>query len=487
MSVKIFPALALLVGHALAVPSPSIKIGRASAQAFASTSDLAYKLSAVDAPVSGAGNPGSASQWSLRIDDTTAGYKQTITGFGGSVTDATVTVINALPSDQRSQLLRELLASDGANFSLLRHTIAASDLSGPPAYTYDDNSNNADPNLDNFDLGDRGEAMAELLTEMKGIRSDITIFGSPWSAPGWMKQNRVLTGDATDNWLDSQYYSQYAQYFVKYLQAYEGLGVTIDAITIQNEPLNNQGNGHVTMYQSADEATMVTQDYIGPALRAANLNTQIWAYDHNTDTPSYPQEVIDGAGEYVGATAWHCYASDLNWTVLSDFHNANPDKSQYMTECWTSPQTSWYQSSRNTIGPLQNWAEGSLMWTLGTWTEASDGTFGPYIEGGCSTCRGLFIVDQNAGTYEYTVDYYMLAQFSKYIPKGATILSGSGSYSYDGYSGIQSVASKNPDGTRTVVVENTFGNDIYLTLNTTGGEQWSGNLLANSVTTWILP
>ncbi|KAI0173087.1 glycoside hydrolase family 30 protein [Hypoxylon sp. FL1284] len=463
----LFSVLAVLACQAVAAHPPSIKATRASAQAYASTSDLTHKLTAVDAPVSGSGSPGDASQWSLSIDDSNAGYKQTIKGFGGSVTDATVTVINALASDQRSQLLRELLTDDGANFSLLRHTIAASDLSGPPAYTYDDSNNGADSNLDNFNLGDRGEAMAKLLAEMKSVRSDITVFGSPWSAPGWMKLNRMLTGNATDNQLDSQYYSQYAQYFVKYLQAYAELGITMDAITIQNEPLNSQGNGHVTMYQSADEATSVTHDHIGPALRGANLDTQIWAYDHNTDTPSYPQEVIDGAGD--------------------DFHNANPDKSQYMTECWTSPQTSWYQSSKNTVGPLQNWAEGSLMWTLGTWTEASDGTFGPYIEGGCSTCRGLFIVDKDTGTYEYTVDYYMLAQFSKYIPKGATILEGSGSYSYDGYSGVQSVASKNPDGTRTVVVENTFGNDVYLTLNTTSGEQWSGNLLANSVTTWILP
>ncbi|OTA99751.1 glycoside hydrolase family 30 protein [Hypoxylon sp. CI-4A] len=481
----LFGALTLLVGHALGAPSPLS--ARASAQAYTSTSDSSKKLSSVDAPVSGAGNPGDASTWSLSIDDSEAGHKQTVTGFGGSVTDATVTVINALSSDQRSQLLKELVTSDGANLNLLRHTIAASDLSGPPAYTYDDNNGDADTDLGGFNLGDRGTDMANLLKDLKGINSDITILGSPWSAPGWMKVNRVLTGNADNNWLDSQYYSQYAQYFVKYLQAYADLGVTIDAITLQNEPLNNQGNGHVTMYQTADEAASVTNDYIGPALRDANLDTQIWAYDHNTDTPSYPQTVIDGAGDYVQATAWHCYAGDLDWTVLSDFHTKNQDKAQYMTECWTSPSTSWYQSSKNTVGPLQNWAQGSLMWTLGTWTEASDGTFGPYIDGGCSTCRGLFIVDKDAGTYEYTIDYYMLAQYSKYIPKGATILDGSGSHSYDGYSGIQSVASKNPDGTRTVVVENTLGNDVYLTVNTTSGEQWSGNLLANSVTTWILP
>ncbi|KAI1076848.1 glycoside hydrolase family 30 protein [Whalleya microplaca] len=484
----LFAIFTLLVGHAVCVVAESnIAARQTSTQAFCSSSDLKYKLSKVDAPVFGSGTPGNSSTWSLSIDDTSEGHKQTVTGFGGSVTDATVTVVNALPDDKRSQLLRELLTSDGANFSLLRHTIASSDLSGPPAYTYDDSDGSADVDLDNFALGDRGTAMAEMLAEMKRIKLDLTIVGSSWSAPGWMKVNRVLTGNADNNWLDSQYYEAYAQYFVHYLQKYAENGAIIDAITIQNEPLNNQGNGHVTMYQSADEAAQVTRDHVGPALHEAGLQTEIWAYDHNTDEPSYPQTVIDAASEFVQATAWHCYADNVDWSVLSDFKNKNPDKPQYMTECWTSPDTQWYQSSKNTVGPMQNWAQGSMMWTLGTWTQASDGTFGPYISGGCSSCRGLFVVDKDAGTYEYTVDYYMLAQFSRFIPKGAIILNGTGSYSYEGYQGIQSVASANPDGTRTVVIENTFGNDVYVTVDTKSGETWRGNIIANSVTTWILP
>lgn len=297
-----------------------------------------------------------------------------------------------------------------------------------------------------------------------------------------------LTGNADGNWLDSQYYSNYADYFVQYLQAYADLGVAVDAITIQNEPLNNQGGGHVTMAQSAEEAGRVTQEFVGPALRAAGGldNVEIWAYDHNTDEPSYPQTVVDAAGEYVQAAAWHCYQTDVDWSVISAFKEANSDKKNHMTECWTSHSTPWYQSSRNTVGPLQNWVEASGMWTLGTWTRSGD-TYGPYIPGGCGTCRGLFVVDEAAGTYEYTVDYYVLAQFSKFIPKGATILSGTGSYSYEGYTGIQSVASLNPDGTRTVVIENTFGNDVQITLETSSGETWNGNVFANSVVTWILP
>ncbi|KAI1497953.1 putative beta-1,6-glucanase Neg1 [Biscogniauxia marginata] len=481
----LFTVLTLMAGQALSAPS-DMKTRQASAQAFASSSDLTYKLTEIDAPVTGTGTPGD-SVWNLTIDDTSEGHKQTISGFGGTVTDATVTVINALPADARSKLLRELLTTDGANFNLLRHNIGASDLSAPPAYTYDDNNGEADTSLGGFGLGDRGEALADLLAEMKGIQPEAVYLGSPWSAPGWMKLNRALIGNADDNSLDPQYYSQYAQLFVKYLQAFADHGVQVDAITLQNEPLNTQGGGHITMLQEADEAAQLTQDYVGPALREAGFSTEIWAYDHNTDTPSYPQTVIDRAGQYVPAAAWHCYAGNLDWTVLTDFKNANPDKAQFMTECWTSHQTSWYQSSKNTVGPLQNWAQGSMMWTLGTWTKAADDTYGPYLPGGCGTCRGLFVVDQSAGTYEYTVDYYMLAQYSKFIPKGATILSGTGSYSYDGYQGIQSVASLNPDGTRTVVIENTFGNDVYVTVDAKSGEQWSGNVPAESVVTWILP
>lgn len=184
--------LALLAAsQTLALPSASTVKSRAAAPAaYVTTSDLSHKLSSAAAPISGRGTGGS-STWDLTIDDTASGRKQTIIGFGGSVTDATVTVMNALSADKQSQLIRELLTQDGADFSFLRHTIASSDLSGPPAYTYDDSSGKADPNMQNFNLGDRGTAMAKMLATMRSVKSSLTILGSPWSAPGWMKLNRV--------------------------------------------------------------------------------------------------------------------------------------------------------------------------------------------------------------------------------------------------------------------------------------------------------
>lgn len=196
---------------------------------------------------------------------------------------------------------------------------------------------------------------------------------------------------------------------------------------------------------------------------------------------SYPQTVINTASDYVDTVAWHCYATNVNWTTLTEFHDTNPNVNQYMTECWTPASGSWNQAADFTMGPLQNWASGVAAWTLGT--NSDDG---PHLSsGGCDTCQGLVTV--NGGDYTFNTAYYMMAQFSKFMPPGAIVLDGTGSYTYSGGTGVQSVASLNPDGTRTVVIENTFGNDVYVTVTTESGETWSGNVPETSVTTWILP
>lgn len=472
--------LALIAGQVLVSQAlPGLSRRATTPAAFASSSDGKYQLSSYTAPVQGPGDPGSiTSTWSLTVDDTSTGHKQTVNGFGAAITDATVVNFNALSSNTRSRLLNDLFSADGLDFSLIRHTIAASDLSAT-VYSYDDSSS-PDTNLANFGLGDNGTAMAGLISDIKGVQSGLTLLGSVWSPPGWMKLNGVMSGTTDQNNLNHDYADQWAQYFVKYIQAFNAAGANVDAVTIQNEPLNSQ-SGYPTMYVDANEAAGLIQNNLGPALSGAGLNTQIWAYDHNTDQPDYPATVISGAGQYVNNVAWHCYANPVDWGVLTDFHNSHSGVTQYMTECWTSPQTGWNQAADFTMGPLQNWASGAIAWTLGT-----DSSYNPHLNGGCSTCRGLVEVDAGSDSYTPQIDYYMLGQFSKFIPKGATILNGTGSYDY-GNGKIESTASLNPDGTRSVVIENTFTNDVYLTLTTGSGETWSGPLLAQSVVTWLLP
>lgn len=131
---------------------------------------------------------------------------------------------------------------------------------------------------------------------------------------------------------------------------------------------------------------------------------------------------------------------------------------------------------------MQNYASGAMAWTLG-----SDTSYGPHLAGGCSTCRGLVEVDTSAGTYSLTIDYYIMAQFSRFVGKGATALNTTGSYDYGNGQKIEAQAFLNSDGSRVLVVENGFDNDVYLTTTFGSGDQWSGPLYAQSVTTWTLP
>lgn len=164
----------------------------------------------------------------------------------------------------------------------MRHTIGASDLSSY-VYSYD-NVTAADTSLSHFSLGTAGTAMLTVLEQIKAYKSSTKILGSMWSPPGWMKLNNQQSGTASaQNVLNPTYETSYAQYFVDYIQAFAKKNVTVDAITIQNEPLNN-ASGFPTMYMTAANQTSLIEKYVGPALAKAGLKTAIWAYDHNTGT-----------------------------------------------------------------------------------------------------------------------------------------------------------------------------------------------------------
>lgn len=260
---------------------------RATASSYVTSSDGAYNLSSYAAPVIEIDGKHHKSTWSLKVDDTSSGHKQQIVGFGAAVTDATVSVFSALSGSQRSALFTDLFTTNGeeaVGMSLMRHTIGASDLSSYE-YSYDQTPNNIppDPNLSNFTLEEPGHAMVNLIAEFQKYNPNLKLLGSVWSPPGWMKNNHVQDGNGTDNTFNMEWAGAYADYFVKYIQAFGRKQVQVNAITVQNEPLNSNP-GYPTMYLPANESTSIIQNHVGPSLKRAGLNTEVWAYDHNTGT-----------------------------------------------------------------------------------------------------------------------------------------------------------------------------------------------------------
>lgn len=259
------------------------------------------------------------------VDSTANGAQQEMLGFGHAFTDSTVEVFNQLEPELLDQLMSELFGQDGNNMGFMRHTIGSSDLSGVQ-YSYDDNGlsfndRQPDPTLSKFDLRIYGSRMAKLLAKMGTYKGDVFLYGAPWSYPGWMKNNGLFIapseGDghfSLTNSLNPNFYGQAIQYLIDYVDAFKAQGVTINGLSLQNEPLNYQG-GYPTMFLAAADAAKMLQQGLGAAMHQRGV--KILAYDHNTDQPDYPAQVIQGAPGYVDAAAWHCYQSPVaDYTVL---------------------------------------------------------------------------------------------------------------------------------------------------------------------------
>ncbi len=179
---------------------------------------------------------GTTANSNANIDiDTTQTY-QTIDGFGFTLTGGSAFVINQLNATDKANLLKELFGNDANSIgiSYLRLSIGASDLNAS-VFSYDDlASGHTDMNLDSFSLSKDTVDLIPILKQILAINPSIKIIAAPWSAPVWMKDNGSSIGGS----LQTQYYDVYAKYFIKYIQAMQANGITIDAVTPQNEPLN---------------------------------------------------------------------------------------------------------------------------------------------------------------------------------------------------------------------------------------------------------
>ena len=321
---------------------------------------------------------------------------QTIDGFGYTLTGGSAQVINQLNSQKRQELLKELFGSDANSIAIsyLRISIGASDLNATP-FTYDDlPSGQIDVNLDNFSLAPDKTDLIPMLKEIVAINPNIKIMATPWSPPVWMKDNNGFIGGS----LKPEYYAVYAKYFVKYIQTMKAEGITIDAVTPQNEPLH-PGNNPSMLMLALQQAEFI-KNHLGPAFKAANLSTKIVAYDHNCNKPEYPIAVLNdpGANPYVDGSAFHLYEGDIS--ALSTVHNAFPNKNIYFTEQYTASTGSFdgdlkWHVKNVIIGSMRNWSRTALEWNL-----ANNASFGPNTPGGCTTCKGALTINSSDSFYQ---------------------------------------------------------------------------------------
>lgn len=376
---------------------------------------------------------------------------QTIEGFGGAFTDAAAITFSKLPREKQQEFLTACFDPEKGNaYTLCRTTIHSCDYSDEQ-YTYAQAP--GDKELKHFTIEhDRKHRLGFIKRALKAADGNIKIYASPWSPPAWMKTNNEMLHGGK---LKPEYFQTWADYFVKYVNAYQKEGIPIWGLTVQNEPMA------VQVWESciftAEEERDFVRDYLGPTLHKNGLSdVKLMIWDHNRGIMYQRAEVVyddPEASKYVWGTAFHWYVGD-HFDNVRMVHDAFPDKRLIYTEAGMSGDwETGRRLARNMIIDLNNWTNGWTYWNL-----LLDENRGPRHAGGTGG-TSIVTADTRTGELTFNPPYYYFGHFSRFIRPGAQRIACTSNND-----DFLATAFVNPDGKVAVVILNLKDNEQFFQL-----------------------
>ena len=345
------------------------------------------------------------------IDLDAAVDRQTFRGLGGSFAEASCFTLMRMPEERRKLAFEMLFGKTGLRLSVGRIHCAASDYS-LHLYSYD--SVPGDVDLKCFSIDDDRAWVLPALREALKVNPSIFFFSSPWSAPGWMKENGTLCGSR----LKPDMFDVYANYVVRFLKAYRDEGIVISAHTPQNEVGAEQNFNSPTLLMPAeDEAKFVLA--LKPKIDAAGLKTKIWIHDFNYDKTNHVDAVLSTPGicEAISGIAWHSYRGDPE--IVKRYRDRFPELENIHTEM--GPHID--RSKRDFLWwgdlVLRGFNAGQTGFT--NWCLALDENGQPNTSLGFP-CAGLIAVHSETGEVIPSNQYQTFRHISPFVDVGATVL-----------------------------------------------------------------
>lgn len=419
---------------------------------------------------------------------------QEMDGFGYAITySACYNLLKMAPADRKAFLTRTYSRTEGYGVSYVRISIGCSDFSSTEYSLCDE------PGLEHFRLySDETQYVIPILKEILAINPDLKIMAAPWTCPKWMKVKSLSNPVGYNSWtsgsLNPEHYETYAQYFVRFVQAFEAEGIPIYAVTPQNEPLN-KGNCASLYMPWAEEAAFVNK--LAPAFAHAGISTKIYCFDHNynydniSDQQDYPinfynalDHDMDGI-ELVVGSAWHDYGGSV--TELDDINQKAPDKEVIFTETSIGTWNNGRDLSSRLLADMKNLVYNTVTRqskAVMVWNFMLDLNMGPNLDGGCQTCYGAVDIDQNDyHTLSYNSHYFVMAHASLAAKPGARRIAASLSGSA---SNVSYVAFQNPDGTYGAVIFNEGTTSHQMTMGAVSGVVARFTVPAKGIVTVVL-
>lgn len=377
---------------------------------------------------------------------------QTLVGIGGAITDAAAETFSKIPESKQQEFIRAYYdAEQGIGYTMARTSIHSCDFSSQ-SYTYVEEN---DATLDSFTVAQDLNYRIPLIKQaMQMAGGQLTVLVSPWSPPAWMKTNASMLKGGR---LLPEYRQSWANYFVKFIDAYEKEGVPIWGLTVQNEPMASQ-TWESCLYTGEEESEFI-KNYLGPTLHHNGLqDKKLIAWDHNRDL-IYQRAcaVLNdvNTAKYVWGIGYHWYetwtGSGMLFDNVRNVKEAFPDTYLVFTEGCIEKFDfkkihDWALGERYAHSMIHDFNAGVCAWL--DWNVLLDETGGPNHVG--NFCFAPIIADTQRGELHYTNSYYYLGHFSKFVKSNAKhIISSSNRDS------LQTTAFINPDGSLVVIVLNT--------------------------------
>ena len=386
---------------------------------------------------------------------------QSLMGIGGAITDASAEVFAKLSKEKQQEFLTAYYDTQkGIGYSLLRTTIHSSDFSSG-SYTYIEEG---DKDLKTFSIDhDKQFRIPMIKQATQAAGGKIVTYVSPWSPPAFMKSNKQMLKGGT---LLPDYYQAWANYYAKFIKAYEKEGMPIWGLTIQNEPMAVQTWESCVF--SAEAERDFLKNYLGPTLKKEGLgNKKIIVWDHNRDLMNQRANVIftdPEASKYAWGMGFHW---DETWAGgapmydnVAKVHEAFPDKNLIFTEgCIEKFDAQKYQfwpnAERYGASMIHDFNNGTVAWT--DWNILLDENGGPNHVG--NFCFAPIHADSQSGALIYTPSYYYIGHFAKFIrPQARRVATASSR------SSLISTSFQNADGSMVTVVMNQSDKEVTYNL-----------------------
>ena len=306
-------------------------------------------------------------------------------GCGVAITGASCYNLSKMDKAERRELLEYIYTPKGLDLKIGRLTIGSSDYSAE-VYSYDDVEN--DVELKHFSIERDKNYIIPMIKEILEIKPDLKLFASPWSPPGWMKTGGSLGG----GYMRDKYLDVYANYFVKYIKAYEAEGIIISAVTIQNEPETHQ-NGQMPACRWHPDTESRFASILRKRFDENNIETKIWFYDHNflrTDRVKWCFEEYPELRKDCDGIAFHYYHGNIEQTnILKELY---PELPLHFTEggprLYDNYATDWCKWGLMIIKALNNGYSSLTGWNL-MLDEQGGPNVGPFFCGGLVTRNSL--------------------------------------------------------------------------------------------------